>query len=1315
MNTFFSKLSFLTFIFFIVVTYKIKAINSTDGQPYFSLHTWLDISLTANPQSININISKTDVSCRGGNNGSATALATGGNGTLNFLWSNGANSSTINNLTAGSYTVTVTDQLGAQAFQSVTILEPATNVNAVLFTKTDNICFSGATGRIDMDVTGGTPNYTYSWSNGRTTEDISGLQAGTYTLTATDQLGCLSTATVIITEPSQLNGNISILSNFNGAAISCNGATDANVQVAANGGVAPYTFLWSTSPQQNTTTVNGLGAGTYNVSITDANTCIIVRSITINEPAQLEATEQHTNVFCNGDCDGQIIVSATSGTGTLGINGYEYRITGPNQSGNVFSALNNFNSLCAGVYTIEVRDGNNCTIPVTVNLTEPAQLTLTANATAASCNGTPTGSATVTPNGGTSPYNFLWSNGQNAQNATGLVAGAYSVTVTDANGCLRVTSTSVTEPSLLTSSTSFTEPSCFGSTNGTATVTPNGGTAPYSFAWSSGNASATALGLVAGNFTVTVTDAANCVTISTVIITQPAVLNVNITASALVCFGNGGGSATANTTGGTSPYSFQWSNGQTSDTATGLNAGLISVVVTDANSCQQVAQTNMTQPPILAATQVTVTNVSCSGGSDGTATISGSGGTAPYTFAWPNGQNTATATGLGTGTTTATVTDANGCSTTINVILTAPFALQVTQIVATNISCRGGNNGAAAAFINGGSSPYDFNWSNGGTGQSVTGLAAGTYQLTITDGNGCTAQSSIILSEPASFLVGTLNSSPALCFGDSSGQLTAIVSGGTLPSSGDYTYIWSNGANTPIVSNVPAGNYSVTATDANGCTIGLSTAVSQAGNLNFSIAGSTNVTCEGGNNGTATVIANGGTGALSFQWSNGQTNTTATGLTAGTYTVTVSDENGCEQSRSIDITEGAPVVLEVAQTDISCFGETDGQLSVTSSGISLYFWSTGQVGNPLSNLGVGQYAVTVTDNRGCEGTGVFNITQPTELIGTITVNSPVLCNNGNTGSLIAAASGGISGYSFAWSNGVSTSNNDSIPSGSYTLTITDANGCIALQQTILDNPDLLELTTTISDVRCIGDRNGSIQVSATGGTVTFGAYEFSIDSVNWQTGDLFPNLEADSFNVYVRDVNGCVTEQIAVVATADSFFISFVNPLDTTIELGDSVNLMVMLNDSSGASLIWTNLNNQNVIDSNSYNLRVAPRAQTAYRVSATSALGCETDTSIIVRINKERIVGAPGAFTPNNDGRNDNFFIQSNGKVTAVHVFRVYDRWGELVFEGLDLTPDDPDQGWDGTFKGEVMNSGVYAWYAEVEFIDGEREVLRGDVTLIR
>jgi gliding motility-associated-like protein len=230
-----------------------------------------------------------------------------------------------------------------------------------------------------------------------------------------------------------------------------------------------------------------------------------------------------------------------------------------------------------------------------------------------------------------------------------------------------------------------------------------------------------------------------------------------------------------------------------------------------------------------------------------------------------------------------------------------------------------------------------------------------------------------------------------------------------------------------------------------------------------------------------------------------------------------------------------------------------------------------------------------------------------------------------------------------------------------------------------------------------------------------GAYEYSIDSINWQGGDLFPNLGADTFTVYVRDANGCMSAETAVIEAAEPFFITMFTPLDTTIEYGDTINLAAMLNDTSGATINWTDVNASTVFDSSNYSVFVTPANQTVYNFSAVSPLGCQADTTVNINVTKPRRAGAPLAFTPNSDGHNDNFFIQGDEKVESVAVFRVYDRWGELVFEATNVAPNDVAAGWDGTFKGKEMNSGVYSWYAEVVFIDGHSETLRGDVTLLR
>ncbi len=1268
------------------------------------------------PTALALSIANTDVTCRFGANGTVNTTVSGGVLPYTYQWSNGATTASLNNVSSGTYLVTVTDANACIITGSTFIIQPATSVVANVLSTINVSCFGASTGVFDADALGGTPNYTFLWSNGATTQDLSGIPAGTYSMTATDQVGCTATVTTTIAQPIQLLGTVIQYSNYNGSAITCAGASDGAVRVSASGGVGPYTFIWSTTPAQNTQLISGLNAGIYTVSIIDANGCQNTRSITLNDPLPLQTTFQQVNVSCFGNCNGQIIANAVTGTGTLGINGYEYRIFGPGQTGSVFSNINNFTNLCPGNYVVEVRDGNNCTIALNITITEPAVLAVNAIATAVSCNGQSNGTATATVSGGTTPYSFVWSNGQSTASISALVAGNYTVTVTDANNCRTIANINIAEPTVLAATVTVTPPSCNGSPDASATAIPTGGTAPYTYLWSNGTQLQQTFGLAAGIHSVTITDASGCVAVRSFSVTYPTVLTATFSGINLGCFGVSNGSATVNPAGGTAPYTYLWNNGQTTSTATGLTAGIVSVLVSDFRGCQTIAFVTISQPSMIAAALISTTNVNCNGGNDGTATVAGSGGTAPYSFIWSNGQTTATATGLAIGSYTVTVSDINGCSTSTVANILQPSQALITGVTQTSVSCKGGNNGTASVAVNlGGTFPYDFVWSNGGTGQSVNNLTAGTYFVTLTDGNGCQSNSQVIVTEPASALMGYINTNAALCNGAASGQITAVISGGTLPSSGEYNYIWSNGATTAVVSGVTAGNYSVTVTDANGCTLSISTVVNQAGSVTMSLVSTINALCAGGTDGRATVVAFGGTGTIVYQWSNGQNTPTVTGLSAGVYTVTASDDNGCSQSITVTVGEGAAVEITTAITNVSCFGDTNGRLEVTSSGASLYFWSNGQIGNPLANLGAGQYTLTVEMANGCRSSFIYNVAEPAELELSLSQSSGIACNNGNNGSLSTTVVGGTPNYTYNWSNGANTAAVSNLTAGTYNVTVTDTNGCTTADQISLANPNALGLELSGVDARCFGDLNGRIQVSGNGGTTATGSYQYSIDSVTWQTGDLFPGLGVGMYTVYVLDANGCVREDSILIEASDPFTITFFTPTDTTIEYGDTITLAAMVSDTNNAIVSWWDLNANNLLAENVYELIVAPSNKMVYEFRAVSPLGCESDTTVRITVIKPRRAAAPAGFTPNGDGVNDNFFVQGDDKVAKVLVFRVFDRWGEMIYEGTDLDVNNPQQGWDGTFKGVRMNSGVYAWYAEVEYIDGFKEVLRGDVTLLR
>jgi gliding motility-associated-like protein len=1273
------------------------------------------------PTPLQIASSSDSVSCRFGNDGAASTSANGGLLPYTYLWSNGRNTAINNNLVAGIYTVTATDFNSCRIVDTIEVFQPDEVVLANIIQSNNPTCNSFTNGDATVNGSGGIPNYTFVWSNGQTSVTATGLGAGSYQVTVIDQRGCTATANTNLSQPSALVATASVFSNYNGADVTCPNAADGIARVLVSGGAGGYSYVWSTVPVQNTAIANNLTAGTYQVTVSDVSGCQLVRSVTLVNPVPLAATETNIDVFCNGGNTGQIIVNATPNTGTIGINGYEYAIFGPNQVGNVFSGNNSFFGLSVGTYTIVVRDGNNCTLPVSVAITEPTVLALAVSNTAVTCFGTATGTATAVATGGVAPYTFRWSNGQSTAMATALAAGGYAVTATDANGCDRVQQTIITEPTVLQATVATQGVSCNGGNNGTATVTAQGGTAPYTFRWSNSQTAQTANALIAGAANVTVTDANNCQTIINFTITEPLGLTASVSPQAVTCGGGSNGQATANPLGGTAPYTYLWVNGQTAQTATGLTAGTYSVVVSDANGCQTNATTTINQPSALNILVSSFTDTRCSNSTDGTATAQASGGTAPYRFAWSNGQTTLTATGLAANTNyNVTVTDANGCQNQTLISVGSPTAIQLNNFTIVDVTCRGGNNGRAGTFATGGTPPYSFRWSNNQTTATATGLIAGLYSLTVTDANGCATSGQATISQPTQSLSMFLNSTPSLCAGEPSGQVVAVPGGGTPLAGNTYVYQWSNGATTRILSGVTAGNYSVTVTDANGCSLSQSAMVGNGGGVQIQAQVLQNITCGGGSNGRANAVAsttNGGSASLI--WSTGATTNNISGLSAGTYTVSATDANGCTAVDTIVINDGLQVAATAAIQSVSCFGLADGAINVTASPVGvLYEWSNAFVSNDgnISGLTAGVYTVTVTVALGCTQSFTYNLGEPTELNTSISTTANVLCFGGTEGALTAVANGGTAPYTYLWNDGNTNSLRDTLTAGGYTLIVTDANGCSVTNTALLEEPAALVLTSESTGTTCSDSEDGQIAVSAEGGTANLGLYEFSTDGENWQTGNLFPNLAANAYTVFVRDANNCMDSAIINIDAADPFFI-ITTTADTSIIFGDTLTLAVTMNDTTGALLVWSQLGaGGSVLDTNVLSIIVTPSDATQYQFVATNSNGCQVDTTILVEVDKPRDANAPKGFTPNGDGINDQFFIQGDGsKITAVRALRVYDRWGELVFDGADMTVNDATQGWDGTFRGKNVSSGIFAWYAEIEFIDGFVLVLKGDITLLR
>lgn len=730
------------------------------------------------------------ITCPGGNNGSATANPTTGTGPYTYSWApSGGNGQTANNLAPGTYTVTVTDAGACTGTQTVTITAPAA-FNVSFSNNTPATC-GASNGSVSASATGGTGTLSYLWSNGQSGQNLTNVGAGTYTVTITDANLCQGTATVTITS----SGGPAVSQASNNA-VSCNGGSNGSASVNITGGTPTYTVNWSNGATG--TSASGLSAGPYTVTVTDQNQCVGTVTITITEPPAINVSiSGSTQTGCSTQ-NGTASANASGGTGALTYN-WSNGQSGQNATG-----------LGVGIYTVTVTDQNLCAATQTVSITAVNGPGVVIDSVInIKCFGQNTGAGYVSISGGTPTYTVNWSNGATGTSATGLAAGSYTVIIIDAASCSTNTVISITEPSQLSWNLVSIKGENCNSKNGEININPTGGTGPYTYNWSNGQNTQNLDSLSAGTYTCTITDANGCTSVAggnVPLIPGPAI-SVN-TQQNVSCNGAANGSASVNVSAVTS-YTVNWSNGATGTSVTGLGPGSYGATVTDSAGCTQAVTITISEPAQLQNTFSNVNQTSCSSPT-GSATANASGGIAPYSYSWSNGQTTAGVTGLAAGAYTVTIADSNNCVITDVVNITAvngPIANISSQ---SNNPCNGQSVGTASVSVSGGTPNYTYNWSNGQTGAQVSNLSAGNYSVTITDAAGCTYTLSVTITEPPA-LVLSVSGNDSICRND-----TAL-----LTASGALTYTWMPGnTNGSTLQVIPTANtsYTVTGTDANGCT-----------------------------------------------------------------------------------------------------------------------------------------------------------------------------------------------------------------------------------------------------------------------------------------------------------------------------------------------------------------------------------------------------------------------------------------------------------------------------------------------------------------
>ncbi len=1027
----------------------------------------------------------------GVNDGSIDLSVSGGSSPYTFLWSTGATTEDLASLSSGTYTVTVTDNISCTTTETFNV--SSTSAVTASAVETNVTCNAGTTGAIDVTTSGGTAPYTFQWSNGTMTEDLTGLAAGVYTLTITDNASCQFIDSYTITEP------LAIVASFSESDISCYGLTDGNIDLSVSGGTSPYTFAWSDG--SNTEDLSALGEGTYTVTISDGNSCTEVDSVSIAEPDSISLSEMISNVSCNGLTDGAVDLTVSGGTSPYTFNWSNGSMT------------EDLTGLAAMTYTVTVSDDNACTKTANYVVTEPAALALSGSAMDLSCNGSADGSIDETASGGTAPYSFLWSNGATTEDLSNLVSGTYTVTLTDGNGCTEMASYTISEPAMLVLTEVVTDVDCNMGNNGAISLSVSGGTSPYTYVWSDGSTTQSISNLTAGSYSVTVSDNNTCTMTGSYSVTEPMAISITESITDVNCNSGSDGAINLNVDGGTSPYVFAWSNAEVTEDISNLSAGAYSVTVTDGNACTSTETFTVTEPSAMVVSG-SVSDITCNGAGDGAVDLSVSGGTSPYTFLWSTGATSEDLSSLVTGAYTVTVTDGNGCTATDNFIVQEPTVLTATP-TASDVSCNGAGDGFIDIAVGGGTSPFTFLWSNAATTEDVSNLAPGTYTVTVTDANLCTVTTSETINEPAALTVsGTATDLD--CFDDADGTVDISVSGGTAP----YGYSWSNSAITQDLTGLTAATYTVTVTDDNACTVVDSFIVNAPDSIALT-AVVMDVACNGEANGAIDLTASGGTGTLLFAWSNAETTEDITALAAGTYTVVVTDANLCSDSATYSVS--APSALAIAMsmvTNVTCPGGADGAVNITADGGTApyaYAWTTGSTANEITGVGAGTYTVTLTDNNGCILDSSFVVTAP-DAFDISASATDVSCNGESDGAIDLSVSGATSPYTFAWSNAETTEDLTGLAAGSYTVTVTDDAGCEAAPETVsISEPAALGVDFTVTDITDADPNGGAVDASVSGGTEAYG-YNWS----NGETTEDIADLSDPGFYVLtITDANGC--------------------------------------------------------------------------------------------------------------------------------------------------------------------------------------------------
>ena len=1275
------------------------------------------------------NIVATDVACFGDATGGLNLTVSGGTEPYSYLWSNGATTEDLENVTAGNYSVTITDANSC----IVTVTGSVTQPLAALYTgitATDVACFGETTGALNLTITGGTEPYSYLWSNGATTKDLINISAGEYNVTVTDANMCTTTASATVIEPAQpLNGIVAVTD------VACYGDASGSVDLTVTGGTPPYTFLWSNGAM--TEDLVNVAAGVYTVIVTDANLCTTIVSGTVNQPdAPLTGNIVATDVACFGDATGGLNLTVTGGTGP-----YTYLWSNG-------AATEDLENVSAGVYNVTVTDANLCFISLSATVNQPAAaLDATTTVTDVTCYGDTDGAIDLSITGGTAPYSVLWSNGETTEDIENIVAGVYSVTITDASLCTATVTATVTQPPELIAAAGNNGPVCIGTPislsggpDGMASYSwsgPDGFTSPLQNPVVSGSA----LLSMAGVYTLNIIDNNGCMASATTDVTVND--NNTITLSSppgsdnqSVCINAAIDPVTYTTTGATGALfsglpegvTGSWSGSVVTISGMPSESGIFDYTITLTGGCGTISVNGkitvlefpvsvtitVDANPVCEGTLVSFMANPVNGGSspDYQWQVNGiDAGTNSPSFSYIPLDNDEVTVILTSDATCATDNPATSLPVNMIVIPTPVLVINdpapVCSPATVDITVPEITNGSDAGLI----LSYWLDAAASLPFETPAEATDGTYYIKAVDPSGCFDIKPVeVVVNPVPSV--TFTQTNILCGGTSTGAIDITVTGGTEP----YFYSWTGSVVNPAEedqADLPAGSYSVIVTDVNSCSsTGLSVTITELPALTGAIVSQTNVSVSGGNDGSVTVEGSGGTPPYLYSQDGSpyQASATFSSLTAGNYTITIQDINLCEFSLPVIITEpGLPLSGTIlSQTDVLCHGETTGSITVSGiAGEEPYEYSLDgvdyQASGTFEMLSAGPCTVIIRDALMDTYPIDIFINEPAEPLLVTATKTDAVCGGESSGTATATATGGTPPYTYSWNTvPIQTGANASgLAEGTYTVTVTDANGCTAGTDIVIMAPPVLTVTVNSNDILCHGENNGSATATASGGTEPY-AYSWNTSPV--QTTQTVTDLAQGSYTVTVTDANGCIAVETVNITDPDPLSAEATVTDASCPDTDDGEISLEVTGGTPPYTFIWSDPGSVSSPD----RTNLTPGT---YSVVISDANGCRMSTSIEVGYTGSyECLVIPDIITPNGDGHNDEWIIQNIDIYPQAEIL-IYSRWGRLIYRTKNIS----ENPWNGQYQGngDMMPTDSYHYILHLN--DGSTKPRSGVISVIR